>query len=311
MRVCSLLPSSTEIVCALGMGHLLVGVSHECDFPAEVAALPKLTWSNIKAGLSGAEIDGAVTSTLDGGSGLYGLHVALLDRLAPTVVLTQRLCDVCAVADRQLQDALDALSFRPQVIYLEPHTLEDILADIGRVAHVLGCPGRGQRLLAHLRARIEAVRTRAQAGPRPRVFCMEWVDPPYCGGHWMHDLVEIAGAEDGMARRHRPSCRVEWQKVIAYAPEVIVVSCCGFDLARGAKEAQLLAHMPGVWELPAVRNGRLFATDGSSYFSRPGPRIVDSLEILAHLLHPRLFSPPAAGGRWTRVDLTRAAAISI
>ncbi len=307
MRVCSLLPSSTEIVCALGMGHLLVGVSHECDFPPEVVALPKLTWSNIRAGLSAAEIDRAVGSALGGGSGLYGLHIAQLEKLAPTVILTQRLCDVCAVADQQLQRALEALHCRPEVIYLEPHSLEDILADIHRVAGALLCRARGEQLVANLRSRIETIRTRAKGVVRPRVFCMEWVDPPYGGGHWMHDLVEIAGAEDRLALRHRPSARVDWRNVIAYAPEVIVVSCCGFDLARGAREAGLLAQMPGIWDMPAVRTGRVFATDGSSYFSRPGPRIVDSLEILAHLIHPRLFQSPETTRGWTKVALARAA----
>jgi iron complex transport system substrate-binding protein len=308
MRICSLLPSATEIIAVLGLGDQLVGVSHECDHPPEVANLPKLTWSNIPPSLSSGAIDAAVSAALADGGGLYGLDVATLERLAPTHVLTQRLCDVCAVSVDHLETVLATLICKPQVLYLEPHSLEDILRNIGEVAAALGQPERGTAVVAGLRARIERVRAKSQSAARPRVFCMEWIDPPYCGGHWMQELVELAGGEDALAHRHRPSYRVSWNQVLDFAPELIVLTCCGYDLVRCLAEAPLLLRMQNASQLPAIRDGRVFATDGSSYFSRPGPRIVDSLEILAHLIHPERFAPPALPGSWAKVDLQRAAA---
>lgn len=308
MRVCSLLPSATEIVCALGVGERLVGVSHECDYPPEVAALPKLTWSNISPTLSSAAIDAAVSAALANGDGLYGLDVATLERLRPSLVLTQRLCDVCAVSADHVQAAIETLASKPRVLYLEPHSLEDILCNIGQVAAALGHPDRAGALVADLRSRIEAIQAASRHLTRPRVFCMEWVDPPYCGGHWMQEIVEMAGGEDALSHRHRPSFRIPWSRVLDYAPEVIVLTCCGCDLRRCLKEAKILAHMPNASQLPAFREGRVFATDGSSYFSRSGPRVVDSLEIMAHLIHPEIFAAPPLPGSWAKVRFDRAAA---
>jgi iron complex transport system substrate-binding protein len=308
MRVCSLLPSATEIVCSLGMGDHLVGVSHACDYPPEVAALPKLTWSNISPELSSAAIDAYVTTALAKGGELYGLDVALLERLAPDLILTQRLCDVCAVSADNVQAALANLTCKPQILYLEPHSVEDILRNIGEVAATLGQSDRAITLVANLLSRIETVRAGSRNAARPRVFCMEWVDPPYCGGHWMQEVVELAGGEDALSHRHRPSYRISWEQVLSYSPEIIVLTCCGYDLQRCLREAQLLVHMPNASELPAFREDRVFATDGSSFFSRPGPRIVDSLEIMAHLIHPELFAAPHLLGSWAKVHLDCAAA---
>jgi iron complex transport system substrate-binding protein len=308
MRVCSLLPSATEIVCSLGMGDHLLGVSHECDYPPEVATLPKLTWSNIASDLSSAAIDAVVNTALATGNALYGLDVTLLERLAPNLILTQRLCDVCAVAADHVQAALANLTCQPHVLYLEPHSLEDILRNIGQVADALGQPDRAIALVANLRSRIETIRAASRNVTRPRVFCMEWVDPPYCGGHWMQEIVELAGGDDALSHRHRPSYRISWGQVLSHAPEIIILTCCGYDLQRCLREARLLAQMPNASELPAFREDRVFATDGSSYFSRPGPRIVDSIEIMAHLIHPELFAAPSLPGSWAKVHLDWAAA---
>jgi iron complex transport system substrate-binding protein len=293
MRIVSLLPSATEMVFALGLGDSLVGVTHECDFPPQALKLPQVTRSAISPGASSLEIDKAVSTALEEQGTIYDLDLELLERLKPDLILTQRLCDVCAVSYDRVQTAARELSSKPRVINLEPHGLGDIFENILTVGRELGCNQEGRALVKKLLARVEAVASQTkEIAVRPRVFCMEWVDPPYCGGHWMKKLVELAGGEDGLANDGRPSYRIEWKKVLQFAPEVIVLTCCGFGLKRNLKEGELLAALPGALELPAFQAGRVYATDGSSYFSRPGPRIVESLEILAHLIHPEIFAAP-------------------
>lgn len=293
MRICSLLPSATEICFALGLADSLVGVSHECDYPAEAARLPKITHSNIPSSLSSREIDSAVSSSLESQGTLYELNLPLLESLRPDLIITQRLCDVCAVSFDRVQEAVNSLPSKPVVLNLEPSSLEDIFTNILLVADATGARAAGDKLVRSLRERVSRVRERtANLASRPRVFCMEWVDPPYCGGHWMKELVEIAGGEDALANPHRPSYRIEWERVLLFAPEVIVLTCCGFELERCEREGLLLVTFERASGLPALQNGRVYATDGSHFFSRPGPRIVESLEILAHLIHPELFPPP-------------------
>jgi iron complex transport system substrate-binding protein len=306
MRICSLLPSATEIVFALGEGGSLVGVTHECDYPPETSQIPKVTRSNIPDGLSSHEIDSAVSNALEGAGTLYELNLPLLEELHPDVILTQRLCDVCAVSYDRVQEAAKSLKSHPVVLNLEPHSLEDILHNIQVVGRAIGREAAARGLVQTLRSRINAVREKTKTvSYRPRVFCMEWVNPPYCGGHWMKELVEIAGGRDDLARLHRPSCRTEWSRVLDYAPEVMVLTCCGFNLDRCEQEGEILATYDGMHDLPAARSGRVYATDGSAYFSRPGPRIVDSLEILAHLIHPELFSAPSLIGAFSSLNLVR------
>lgn len=293
LRVCSLLPSATEIMFALGQGGRLVGVTHECDYPAAALKLPRVTRSNIPAGLSSAEIDAAVAQNLNQSGSLYELDLVLLDQLQPDLILTQRLCDVCAVSYDRVQEAAQHMRSPPRVINLEPHSLQQIMQNIGEVGDALRCMDVALELMEGLWRRVEKVmEAAARAQTRPRVFCMEWVDPPYCGGHWMQELVEIAGGRDELANFHRPSTRIDWKRVLDFAPEVMVLACCGYSLARCVEEAKALQDNDGYSSLPAVRTGRVYATDGSAYFSRPGPRIVESLEILAHLIHPEIFSAP-------------------
>ena len=308
MRICSLLPSATEIVFALGMGDSLVAVTHECDYPPGACRLPKVTRSHIPSGASSAEIDAAVSSTLGTTGTLYELDGDLLAELRPDLILTQRLCDVCAVSFDRVQETVASLPGQPSVINLEPHSLAGILDTIHTVGRALGRESVADAVVRALELRIDAVRCKtAGLNSRPRVVCLEWVDPPFCGGHWMKELVELAGGQDDLAVLHRPSYRIEWRRVIDFAPEVIVLTCCGFSLERVRQEGEVLAKFPGLAGLPAAESGRIFATDGSSYFSRPGPRIVESLEILAHLIRPELFAAPPLEGTFAPLDLVSCA----
>lgn len=310
LRVCSLLPSATEMVCALGAQDALVGVTHECDFPASVERIRKITRSRILPNLPSAEIDAAVRASLLDGGTLYELDVAALEELQPDLVITQRLCDVCAVAFDNVQEAARSVSSHPEVINLEPSSVDDILECIRTVARAMGRETAADPVVVGLQRRIDAVREKtANVTNRPRVFCMEWVDPPFCGGHWMKELVDFAGGRDDLANHRWPSRRIEWSRVLEFSPEVIVLTCCGFELQRCMQEAEILAGYERALDLPAIKNCRVFATNGSAYFSRPGPRIVESLEILAHLIHPELFAAPALERAFARLDLRRSATV--
>ncbi len=306
-RICSLLPSATEIVCALGAQDDLVGITHECDFPPAVAAIRKVTSSSIPAHFTSAEIDAAVRASLESTGSLYELDLSALEELQPDLIIAQRLCDVCAVAFDRVQEAAQKISSRPRVLNLEPRSFPDVLDCVRLVGDAIGRRAAADTLTASLQLRIDAVRDKTQnLETRPRVFCMEWVDPPFCGGHWMKELVDLAGGRDDLAVGGHPSRRIEWTKVLEFSPEIILLTCCGFDLVRCAREAAILAKFDGVHALPAVSSGRIFATDSSAYFSRPGPRLVDSLEILAHVVHPELFPAVAPPNAFMPVKLTRA-----
>jgi iron complex transport system substrate-binding protein len=292
VRICSLLPSATEIAFALGLGDSVVAVTHECDFPDAATRLPRVTRTPIRCDMDSRDIDAAVMAAVSQGESLYQIDLDLLRELRPDIILTQQLCDVCAVSLGEVQRALAGLPSQPRVVNLEPRSLDGIIENIFEVATESGTTDAAAALVSSLRRRIEEVRRRAGALPRPRVFCMEWADPVFCGGHWMQELVEIAGGRDDLSLLHQPSRRIEWQQVLDFAPEVLVLTCCGFDVARMKKEVDVLARNAGFRELPAVRDGRVYVTNAMAYFSRPGPRIVDSLEILAHLIHPEAFADP-------------------
>ena len=292
MRIVSLLPSATEIVCALGLGDQLVGVTHECDFPAAVRGLPKVTRTLIPTDARSREIDGLVRDRLGAGSALYSLDHDALARLAPDLIVTQALCDVCAVAEDEVRAAARALPSAPRVVNLEPETLAEVLSCIRQVGEAAGCAERADAVVAGLRARVERVASRAaEARTRPRVALLEWLDPPFSSGHWNPELVRLAGGEDGLGREGAKSVALEWPRVIAWRPEVVLVACCGFTAARTLEETGLLRDVEGWADLPAVRDRRVFVADGAAYFSRPGPRLVESLELLAHVVHPELFPP--------------------
>jgi iron complex transport system substrate-binding protein len=307
LRICSLLPSATEIVCELGGIANLIGVTHKCDFPVGVERIRKVTRSRIPEHLSSSEIDSAVRASLQDGGTLYELDMHALEELQPDLVITQRLCDVCAVAFDRVQQAVASLKSRPRVLNLEPNSVEDIFECVRSVAKVMDRRAEGEKVISCLRNRVYAIRSRTEKlANRPRVFCMEWVNPPFCGGRWMKELVQFAGGRDDLANHRRPSYQIDWSRVIEFSPEIIVLTCCGFGLRRCAQEAAVLAKMDGALDLPAASTCCVYATDGSSYFSRPGPRIVESLEILAHMIHPELFPAPPLQDSLVAINLARA-----
>jgi len=286
-RIVSLLPSATEIICALDLGDQLVGVTHECDFPSAVRALPKVTKTLIPTDASSREIDSLVRDRMDAQTALYSLDVEMLERLAPDLIVTQALCDVCAVAEEEVRSAACLLPSGPAVLNLEPETLEQVFEAIRLVGVAVGEESRARVVLAGLRERLARVVDRNRSVVhRPRVALLEWLDPPFSTGHWNPELVRLAGGDDGLGREGARSVALRWEQIIEYRPEVVLISCCGFTAERTMQELGVLDGVAGWDEIPAVRQGRVFVTDGSSYFSRPGPRLVDSLELLAHVIHP-------------------------
>ena len=293
MRIVSLLPSATEIVCGLGLGDQLVAVTHECDFPAFVRDLPKATRTLVPKDAPSAEIDRLVRERLQGQRALYSLDLPTLEELRPDLIVTQALCDVCAVAEEEVHEAACRLPGRPQVVNLEPETLPQVLDAIRQVAQAAGMAARGEDAVRALEARVQAVAARSAAvRQRPRATLLEWLIPPFSCGHWNPELVRLAGGEETLGQEGQRSRTLSWDEVAAAQPEVVFVACCGFDLARTLADVDALRSVPAWRDLAAVRAGRVFVTDGSQYFSRPGPRIVDSLEILAHALHPELHPLP-------------------
>lgn len=294
VRAISLLPAATEIVASLDMLGALLGVSHECDYPEEVNRKPRVTHCEIHgAGLPSVEVDRWVRERLRTAGTLYTMDEELVRRLQPDAILTQRLCDVCAVNYGTVARFAATLPGPPRVVNLEPSSVADILQDIRSVGEVLGVPERAEAVVASLVARIEAVRERAANVPRRRCVLLEWIDPPFCAGHWGPELVEIAGGIEPVGNRGMDSAAIPWEAVVQAAPEVLVVACCGYSVERALQDLPILRSRGGFDGLPAARHGEVYVVDGSAYFSRPGPRIVDSLEILAEILHPERF-----GGRY-------------
>jgi iron complex transport system substrate-binding protein len=298
-RIASLLASGTEILYALGLGEQVVAISHECDFPLEAADKPRVTVSHVAAHATSGQIDQQVRDRLADGAALYGIDAAMLVALRPNLIVTQAQCDVCAV---KYADVLDLIRSEPrlraaQVVALNPNSVEDIFSDIQRVGEATGRPAAAQHYVSELQGRIAAVRARTDPLPqarRPRVACLEWLDPLMLAANWMPQLIEWAGGQQPLidaAGKH--STCTDWRTIVDYDPQVMVIMPCGFDLPRAVREAGLLRKLPGVGELSAVRAGLVVAVDGNAYFNRSGPRIVDSLEILARVLHPELFGPPS------------------
>jgi len=291
MRIVSLLPSATEIVCALGLGDQLVGVTHECDYPQFVQSLPRVTRTLIPVDAASCEIDRLVSEQLKTTKALYQLDLPLLKELRPDVIVTQSLCDVCAVSPNEVQTALAQLSGAPRVVNLEPQSLEGLFEAIRQVASAVGVSA--DDTIRHLRGRVEAVAVRSAGGSeRPRVMFLEWLDPPFSSGHWNPELVRIAGGIEGLGKEGQPSRRLRWEEVFAWRPEVLCIACCGFTIERTRQDLTGTQALAGWQELPAVRSGRVYVADGSHYFNRPGPRLIESLELLAHAIHPDRHQAP-------------------
>jgi iron complex transport system substrate-binding protein len=303
-RIVSLLPAATEIAAALGLMGDVVGVSHECDFPDEANACPRVTRCPIhSAGLTSREVDTWVRRALRENGSIYTIDEQLLRDLRPDVILTQKLCDLCAVGYGTVARLAKTLPGPPEVVNLEPSSLSDIFDDIRGVAKACGVTERAEKLVGELLLRVEAVRERVRETPdRQRCFLMEWVDPMFCSGHWGPELVEIAGGYDPLGRKHQPSAEIKWEAVLDARPEVIVLALCGCDVELARRDYELLRRFPGFDSLPAAQSGRIYVVDASAYFARPGPRIVDSLEILAGIIHPKEFPEFAANLRKPRVD---------
>ena len=298
-RIVSLLPAATEIAATLGLMDQVIGVSHECDFPAEANRRPRVTRCPVhNAGLTSREMDEWVRRALRENGTIYSIDEPLLRSLRPDVILTQKLCDVCAVGYDTVARLAETLSGPPQVVNLEPSSLSDIFGDIQRVAKVCDVSDRANEVITQLSDRIEAVRSRAnRIAHRPRCFLMEWVDPPFCSGHWGPELVEIAGGYDPLGRKQQPSVQIEWQQVLDARPEFIVLALCGYGINRARSDYEILRRFPDFDSLPAGRQGQIYLVDASAYFARPGPRIVDSAEILAGILHPEEFPEFVSRGR--------------
>lgn len=303
-RICSLLPSATEIVCALGLDDRLVGVTHECDYPPEATRKPRVTSSVIDSeGMSSREIDAAVRESLAEQATIYHLDRRLLDRLQPDLVLTQELCDVCAVGSNEVREVVATLSPVPRVVSLEPRTLVEVLDSILLVGRLAGTMRAAIQLVEDLRARIDAVSRAVTEQPVISVLTLEWIDPVFVGGHWVPEMVDRAGGRDVLGQAGYPSREVSWHQIVASAPDVVILMPCGFGLERSIEEFRA-ADFPPEWrQLPAVRHDRVYAVDGSSYFNRPGPRLVDGVEILGAILHPEA-GVTAPMGAFARVELS-------
>lgn len=303
-RIVSLLSSATEIIAALDLGDALVGRSHECDFPAWVRELPCVTASRVHTSSPSTQIDAEIKGILAAGESVYRVDAQLLRTLKPDLIATQKQCEVCAVSPRDVQAALVGWTGQtPRIVELNPNCLADVWADIHAVAEAAGVREVGETLVARLQQRIHAISSRADSAERrPRVACLEWLEPLMAAGNWMPELVDLAGGISlfGEVGRHSP--RMTWDQLRQSDPDVILLMPCGFDLARTMQDLSLLTARSEWCDLSAVRRGRVFATDGNQYFNRPGPRLVDSVEILAEILHPELFESRHRDIAWRLVS---------
>jgi iron complex transport system substrate-binding protein len=298
--IVSLLPSATEIVCALGCRDRLKGRSHECDFPPEVQLLPVCTASKLRSETSSIDIDRQVKS-ISRTSSIYDIDASILERLRPKIILTQAQCEVCAVSLADVQNAAARwpASHRPEIVTLSPTRLADVWQDTQAVAQALGVPERGRELLSNLKTRVvDIIQKTCLLKRRPSVACIEWLDPLMAAGNWVPEMVEMAGGQNLLGQAAEHSNWLDWKTLGQADPDVIVAMPCGFDLPRTRQEMRTLNQRAEWRKLRAVKSRKVFLTDGSHFFNRPGPRLVDSLEILAEILHPRIFSFGHKGRGW-------------
>ena len=301
-RIISLLPAATEIVCALGLEHNLVGRSHECDFPESVKSLPVCSEANFADDLSSLEIDIKVKEILTEALSIYTVKREVIKELAPDVVITQAQCEVCAVSLKDVEEALDNyLDKESRIVSLQPNKLDDIFEDIKTVALALDVTDAGNVLVEDLQERIDIIRHKLKyVESRPTVACIEWLEPLMVSGNWIPEAISTAGGSSILAEAGKHSPFVKWEDIKQANPDVIVVMPCGFSIERTMREMNILLDLPGFAELSAVKNNRLYITDGNQYFNRPGPRIVDSIEIIAEIVHPKLFNFGYEGNGWIK-----------
>ena len=304
-KICSLLPSTTEIVFALGLGNKLVAVTHECDYPEEATKLPAITSAAINTmDMSNRDLHNHVINAAHEGSSIYTLDQALLEQLAPDLILTQELCDVCAVSYDTVQDAVREIGGDYTIMSLEPTTLGAILETIEHLGKATDTVNKATEVIGELQRRIDSVTRQSQkADKKPRVFTLEWMDPPFAGGHWVPEMVQLAGGLTSLVEVGEPSRMVSWEEITAFDPEIIVVMPCGYHLDPLEIEFRMTAF-PAEWgDLTAVRNGKVYGVDATAYFSRPGPRAVDGLEIMGEIIHPELFPRRSSMEAWRVLDL--------
>lgn len=306
MRIVSLIASSTEIVHALGFGDQMVGRSHECDFPTQVKELPVCTGPKFKTDGTSYEIDQRVKEIVQESLSVYRVDAAILDELKPTHIITQAQCEVCAVSLKDVEEAAcQIISSNPQIISLQPDSLADIFEDVRRIAKGLGVVPVGEMMVEQLKGRMEVVAQKARALPnKPRVALVEWIEPMMAGGNWMPELIDMAGGINlfGEAGKHSPW--MNWEDLVAAEPDIIIVSPCGFDIDRTMQEMHLISDRKEYAGLLAVKNGKVFVADGNQYFNRPGPRVLESLEMLAEMLHPEEFKFAHEGVGWIRYSVS-------
>ncbi len=292
MRIVSLVPSATEMLFALGLGPDLIAVTHECDYPAAALTLPKITRDVLPAGLSSAQIDAAVKERTLAGESIYELDTAMLCELEPELIVTQALCSVCAVSYDDVRSIATELEPEPQVISLDPHTIGEVLGDARTIATATDRNDAAVDLIHDASARIDRIRLAVRSARRVRVAALEWLDPPFVAGHWTPQLIEYAGGEDVLGFAGEPSEQRSWEEIALAQPDLVIVMPCGYDAEIAYREAEM--HRD---QLASLQAGEVVAVDASSYFSRPGPRIIDGLELLAHIIHPELIPedsiPPA------------------
>jgi len=294
VKIWSLLPSSTEILFALGLGDQVTGVTHGCDTPPEAASKQRVTFSEIDSALSSAEIDSQVAELGRSGQQLYHIVEQKLKEDPPDLIITQDLCPVCAVSPSDFAGHMEAAGCSAEVVCLNPHLLEGVIEDVLTVGRATGREPRAEEYASSLRHRLDAVGAATANAPKKRVMTLEWLDPPMPGGHWVPQMVEIAGGASAPILPGEPSRKIRWNEMAAFEPEVVVLMPCGFDQHRAMREADTLGRLPGWLDLPAVRSGEVYAVDANHRFSRPAPGLVDGVEILAHILHPDAWpaSPP-------------------
>jgi iron complex transport system substrate-binding protein len=298
MRIVSLVPHATELLFALGLGEEVIAVTHECDYPPRARELARVTRDVLPPDLSAAEIDAAVRARTERGEAIYELDEEALRALRPELIVTQALCPVCAVSYTEVAALARKLPSRPRVIALDPHTLGEALGDVRTLAQATGRRAEGVDLVARTAARVDRVRLAVRKRPRPRVAALEWLDPVYVAGHWTPQLIELAGGEDVMGMPGEPSQTVSWEELAATAPQIVIAMPCGYDAPRAHAEAHAYGE-----RLTALGAARVVAVDASAYFSRPGPRLIDGLELLAHILHPE--SVPEAPAEALAVEPSR------
>src|SRR5690348_16079213 len=306
-RIVSFLPSATEIACALGLADSIVGITHECDYPPEIKSKPIVVRNALPIEtMTQGEIDRAVAERMRSGQSLYQIDEEQLKRLAPDLILTQDLCQVCAPSGNEVSQVLKALPHKPQILWLTPQSLSEIFDNVRELGAATGRTAEAEVLIADREEQLAQLHKRIETvAERPRVFCMEWLDPVFASGHWVPELVTLAGGSDELGKAGGESVRISWSDVVNYAPEVLIIMPCGFNLQQtmrqiwnvfGSRESEF--H-----KLPAVRNGRVYAVDANSYFARPGPRVVEGAEILAQIIHPEVFGEVERENVFQGVDI--------